>query len=121
MIMITSSAQHIDLDGGARVSSGSRALPFRGLPRFSSQVVMWFYVGYVSGAACVFAAGRLLLIFSTRGKPSLSKHPRSITFVPSLVARPSCRLLQLETIPMYNYPNFLNLFTTFVCECATEF
>lgn len=25
-------------------------------------------------------------------------------------------VLQLETIPMYNYPNFLNLFTTFACE-----
>lgn len=24
---------------------------------------------------------------------------------------------KLETIPMYNYPNFLSLFTTFVCEC----
>lgn len=24
--------------------------------------------------------------------------------------------MQLETIPMYNYPNFLNLFTTFMCE-----
>lgn len=23
---------------------------------------------------------------------------------------------KLETIPMYNYPNFLSLFTTFVCE-----
>lgn len=25
---------------------------------------------------------------------------------------------KLETIPMYNYPNFLSLFTTFVCECG---
>ena len=25
---------------------------------------------------------------------------------------------KLETIPMYNYPNFLNLLTTFACECV---
>lgn len=87
---------------------------------------MWFCVGtYRALATCGFAAGRLLLIFPTREKSSLSKHIRSITFisfvVSSLGARRSCRLIQLETIPMYNYPNFLNLFTTFVCECATEF
>lgn len=27
---------------------------------------------------------------------------------------------KLETIPMYNYPNFLSLFTTFVCECPQQ-
>lgn len=28
---------------------------------------------------------------------------------------------KLETIPMYNYPNFLNLLTTFACESHLNF
>lgn len=40
--------------------------------------------------------------------------PHHATCLPAVRFR--CVSVQLETIPMYNYPNFLNIFTTFMCE-----
>lgn len=78
-----------------------------------------------AGVAVCLAGATVALVVSIGHKTVLNSTPRPTSLAPCHPAARNPRFLplhwgrvQLETIPMYNYPNFLNLFTTFMCECC---